>query len=181
MKRLLPTLATVAFLIYPSISFSSYLIELKNGRRFITYQYWEEGREIRFSLYGGVVGVGKDYVKGIRESDVAYREEILPVEEPEPVPVKAGPKADAKTETAAAPQEEKKDDERFMSEFDLLKEKSEDVNTMTNKELYEFAGDLIGWRNKILKERLGHLYSDQFIEIYEMADAVEEILTARGG
>ena len=79
MKNYIAVLITIIFLICPSVCFSSYLIELKNGSKFVTYQYWEEGSQIKFYYSGGVVGIEKDQVREIRESDLPYI-----VEEPQP-------------------------------------------------------------------------------------------------
>jgi hypothetical protein len=76
MKKFILIIVTIAFFIYPSICLSSYLIELKNGSTFITYHYWAEGRQIKFYFRGGVVGIEKEFVKAIRKSDTAYKEEI---------------------------------------------------------------------------------------------------------
>lgn len=75
MKKLIPLTVNIAFLIYPSVCFSSYLIQLKSGSQFIVYEYWEEAKQIKFYFYGGVVGIPKHFVSTIRESDMAYREE----------------------------------------------------------------------------------------------------------
>ena len=75
MKKLIP-LIVIFFLICPSICFSSYLIELKNGSTFITNHYWKEKGQIKFYFRGGIVGIPKNFVKAIRESDIAYKEEI---------------------------------------------------------------------------------------------------------
>jgi len=74
MKNYISGIITIVFLVCPSISFSSYLIELKNGSTFITNHYWKEKGQIKFYCRGGVVGIGKDLVKGIRESDLPYEE-----------------------------------------------------------------------------------------------------------
>ena len=58
---------------------SSYLVELMNGNQLIIYAYWEEGGQIRFYSYGGVVGVQKGLVREIKETNLAYI-----IEEPEP-------------------------------------------------------------------------------------------------
>lgn len=76
MKNYITVIVTIVFFICPSICFSSYLIELKNGSTFIVNHYWEEGRQIKFYYYGGVVGIEKEFVKAIRESDITYKEEI---------------------------------------------------------------------------------------------------------
>jgi len=76
MKNYIAAIISIIFLICPSICFSSYLIELNNGSTFITYHYWKEGSQIKFYCYGGVVGIQKDLVREIKESDLAYREVI---------------------------------------------------------------------------------------------------------
>ena len=78
MKNYITIIVTFVFFICPSICFSSYLIELKNGSTFIINHHWKEGGQIKFYYYGGVVGIEKDLVKKIRESDIPvieYHEE----------------------------------------------------------------------------------------------------------
>ena len=75
-KNYITIIITIVFLICPSICFSSYLIELKNGSAFIINHYWNEGRQIKFYYYGGIVGIEKEFVKAIRKSDIAYKEKI---------------------------------------------------------------------------------------------------------
>jgi len=74
MKNYIVAIITIVFLICPSICFSSYLIELKNGSTFIINHYWKEDNQIKFYYSGGVVGIGKDLVKKIRESDISVIE-----------------------------------------------------------------------------------------------------------
>jgi hypothetical protein len=76
MKNYIAAIVIIVFFICPSICFSSYLIELKNGSTFITNHYWKEGRQIKFYYYGGVVGIPKNFVKAIRKWDIAYKEGI---------------------------------------------------------------------------------------------------------
>ena len=104
MKKFILIIVTIAFFIYPSICFSSYLIELKNGSTFITNHYWKEGRQIKFYYRGGIVGINRNLVRKIRESDLPYKEAV--VEEkapptpdvPEVAPKEAGEKAGEKTD-----------------------------------------------------------------------------------
>ena len=104
MKRLVSAIVTIAFLIYPSICLSAYIIQLKNGGKFITYHYWEEGGEIKFHIYGGVMGISKDLVRKISESDLPYKEEVVEQKAPptpdvpEVAPKEAGEKAGEETE-----------------------------------------------------------------------------------
>ncbi len=105
MKNLVSAIVTIAFLIYPSICLSAYIIQLKNGGKFITYHYWEEGGEIKFYIYGGVMGISKDLVRKISESDLPYKEEVVEQKAPptpdvpEVAPKEAGEKAGEETKT----------------------------------------------------------------------------------
>jgi hypothetical protein len=83
MKKFILIIVTIVFFICPSICLSSYLIELKNGSTFITNHYWKEGRQIKFYFRGGIVGIEKGLIKGIRESDLPYKEAILEQEAPD--------------------------------------------------------------------------------------------------
>ena len=73
MKKLLTVIAAAIFVIYPSVCFASYVIHLKDGREFVTDRYWEEGNQIKFKRYGGVIGIQKGLVKGIEERGFAGR------------------------------------------------------------------------------------------------------------
>jgi len=99
MKNYFAVIITIIFLICPSVCFSSYLIELKNGSKFITNQYWKEGSQIKFYYSGGVVGIEKHLVRKIGESDLPYI-----VEEPRPA-IKEDAKAEA--EYKPEPEQEK--------------------------------------------------------------------------
>jgi hypothetical protein len=70
MKKIIPIVVAITILIYPSISLASYLIELKNEERFLTNHYWEEGKEIVFYYYGGIVRIKRDLVHKIKDSDL---------------------------------------------------------------------------------------------------------------
>jgi hypothetical protein len=73
MKSLI-SLSTVLFFLVPSLAGSNpYSIQLENGGQFITSQYWEEGNQIMFSIYGGIAGVQKSLVKSIKELKLMYR------------------------------------------------------------------------------------------------------------
>ena len=67
MKKLLTAIAMVGFLISPCVVSAAYIIHLKDGRDFVTGQYSEEGDQIRFERYGGLIGIRKDLVREIEE------------------------------------------------------------------------------------------------------------------
>jgi len=59
MKKLLTAIAAAVFIIYPCVCFASYVIHLKDGREFATDRYYEEGGQIKFKRYGGIIGIEK--------------------------------------------------------------------------------------------------------------------------
>jgi len=63
MKKLLTAIAAAVFLIYPCVTSALYIIHLKDGREFATEQYCDEGDQIKFKRYGGVIGIQKDLVR----------------------------------------------------------------------------------------------------------------------
>ncbi len=103
MKKFILIIVTIAFFIYPSVCLSSYLIELKNGSTFITNHYWKEGQQIKFYYRGGVVGIEKNLVREIRESDLPYKEAVAeekvpPTPDvPEVAPKEAGKKTEVES------------------------------------------------------------------------------------
>ena len=67
MKNSIVAIFGIGILLYPLICFASYIIHLKDGTEVVTDQYWEEGEQIKFKRYGGVIGIQKDQVRGIKE------------------------------------------------------------------------------------------------------------------
>jgi hypothetical protein len=182
MKNYIAVIITIIFLICPSVCFSSYLIELKNGSNFITNQYWEEGSQIKFYYSGGVVGISKNLIIKIEKTDLVYEEKtVSPQKKPETASVTTEPEAGAKTKTegaAAAGTAEKKDD-LFMEEFNALEKKFKNISSMTTPELYNFAKELTSFRDKVHKSRLGHVYVNQIYAIYSMGDEIEAVIKRR--
>jgi len=67
MKTILTAIAAALFILLPAPVFSAYVIHLKDGTRFVTDQYFEEGDQIKFKRYGGLIGVEKALVREIEE------------------------------------------------------------------------------------------------------------------
>jgi hypothetical protein len=68
MKKLLTSIAAAVFLLFPINGFAAYVIHLKDGTKFVTDQYYEEGDQIKFKRYGGLVGIEKDRIREIEET-----------------------------------------------------------------------------------------------------------------
>ena len=79
----------------PAKGLASYLIELKNGSKYVTSDYWEEGNQIKLKISGGEIGFSKDSVLRITETDLPVEAEIITPETPstvaEPAPEAATP------------------------------------------------------------------------------------------
>ena len=180
MKNYIAGIITIAFLICPSICFSSYLIELKNGSKFITNHYWKEGRQIKFYCRGGVVGIGKDLVRKIEKTDLVYEEKTdFSQKKPETASVKTEPEPGAKTRKGGAAGSAEKKDDLFMEEFNDLEKKFKNISSMTTPKLYSFAKELTSFRDKVHKSRLGHVYVNQIYAIYSMGDEIEAAIKRR--
>jgi hypothetical protein len=180
MKKFILIIVTIAFFIYPSICLSSYLIELKNGSTFITNHYWKEGQQIKFYYRGGIVGISRNLIRKIEETDLVYKEKVVsPEKKPETAPIKTEPKADTKAEEAPDTGAAKKKDDLFIKEFNVLKKRFENIESMTTRELYEFSKKLTGFRDKVHKSRLGHVYVNQIYEVHAMGDEVETVIKNR--
>ncbi|MCF8128562.1 MAG: hypothetical protein K9N10_08605 [Deltaproteobacteria bacterium] len=87
---------SVVLLLFPGVCFADYLIRLKDGRSFTTDAYREEGEQIKFNRYGGVIGLPKDQVIDIEEIEAVPKEEVLKPPEPPPA-------SENKMETAGVP------------------------------------------------------------------------------
>ncbi len=99
MKKILTAIAAAIFLLPPISSFAGYVIHLKDGTKFVTDQYVEEGGQIKFKRYGGLVGIEKNRIREIEEI------EDLPEKKEKPAETKASA-AVAKTEKKEKTQEQ---------------------------------------------------------------------------
>lgn len=182
MKNYISVIITIVFLICPSICFSSYLIELKNGSTFITNHHWKDGQQIKFYYSGGVVGISKNLIRKIEKIDLVYEKKTAsPQKKSETASVKTESEVDTKPKTEGVPTAsavEKKDD-LFMEEFNALEKKFKNVSSMPTPKLYNFAKELTSFRDKVLKSRLGHVYTNQIYAIYSMGDEIESIIKRR--
>ena len=129
MKNYIAVIITIIFLICPSVCFSSYLIELKNGSKFVTYQYWKESSQIKFNYFGGVVGIEKHLVRGIRKSDLPYMVEAprLAIKEDAKAESEYKPEPDQEKEIPLQPHPKK---EAFLKEKMLIATEIETVSAV---------------------------------------------------
>ena len=69
MKKLLTAIVSATFLFLPITGFAAYIIHLKDGGKIVTDQYFEEGDQIKFRRYGGIIGIKKNSVLKIEQTE----------------------------------------------------------------------------------------------------------------
>ncbi len=183
MQTILALLATTLYLAYPVVGYASYLIQLKSGREFIATRYWEEGGQIKFHAYGGILSIEVESINKIVKRDTPNSEREVPTTQSESVqkPPSETPseKTEKKLKTASGPKETRRADDPLMRSFELLKKKFSSLNFMTTAELYNFSKDLTDFKKKVLKSDKSNLYLNELTEIYTMGDKLEELLKSR--
>ena len=182
MKKILPGIIFISLFFCASVCSGAYLIHLKDGREIITNQYSDEGDQIKLHRYGGIIGIPKDQIVKIEETD-----EIL--EEKKTTAIKATTDKDetattdkGKSQSQSTGQKEAetaKTENKLLKEFDSLKERFKNVASMSKEQIYQFDKDLTGLRNKILKAGLAGPYANQLTEILTMGSKAEEVLKKR--
>ena len=191
MKKIATGVFCLAFMFCASVGSAAYLIHLKDGREITTHEYWEEDSQIKIKQYGGVVGIPKEDVSSIEETDDVRT--IVVKKPPEKEPEEANEKAEthqqeenkeAKKEKSGdvnkkpeEPDKEKASKEKnpLLEEFDFLKKRFEKVESMTKQELSQFDKALRDLRNKIIKAGLAGPYANQMFEILDMGNKTEEV------
>jgi len=169
--------------------FSAYLIEFKSGAQFITAAYWEEDHKIWFNQSGGFVGIEKNLVKGIRESE--FSEPIRNTAASPPSFLRENGQATAKVFSTSDHPEESKTrqnlspippaagtvkDEEIEKEFDSLKKRVTNADPLEKTELITLAKDMAAFRKQVLDKNLGHIYTDRLLELSEMFDRIEKLI-----
>jgi hypothetical protein len=86
MKTILTRIPAAVFLLSPTPGFPAYVIHLKDGTQFVTDQYVEEGDQIKFKRYGGLIGIERDRVREIVETDLAPEDGASSLEQTAPAP-----------------------------------------------------------------------------------------------
>jgi hypothetical protein len=183
MQKYWATLVFAVSIVYSGVVEATYVIKLRSGKEFITGRYWYEGTQVMFDLDGGgVLGVDRSSVAAIEESNKPLKP-ILTVESSS----EAKPQAAAREErehknesSPAGPKSEiKRDEDPILRDFDVLKEKSKDLNGMLTSELQQFSKSLTELRRRIQLSGKSNNYLREFTQIIEMGDIVETTLKSR--
>ena len=129
---------------------------MKNGRQFSTSYYWEEDDRIMFYINNGIMGLTKEYVKNISNSDSAKNDENTEVASKD-LNVdkyyntnkeykkiieqdKKITRSNAKDITEKKSQTNNKiEDDEYIIELDLLKQDLKNIHLMNSEDIHKFS------------------------------------------
>lgn len=175
-------LCLIAWAIEAQLANAAFVIQLKNGNEFVTARHWQEGTQVMFDVYGGVLGVDKKFVAKIDRSDKPLRLLTLPSQDEKPQVT--APNDETKSNKAVGPSTAKTDlkvdpNDPIMRELEKLKQQFSSVNGMLTSELNELSKNVTALKRKIQTSGESNRYLDEFTELHRIGDGVEEILKAR--
>lgn len=163
---------------------AAYLIRLKNGNDYVTSRYWRDGSQVLFDTYGGVFGVDKNFVAQIIKTDQVIRLANATDREPgnklaaDGLNDKKAVDANSKDETVFGQKED--DNDPIRSEFNRLKEKTNEVNGMLTAEIRELLNQITAFKNKLSRDsKLFIQYGREFNDAHELGNTVENALASR--
>jgi hypothetical protein len=77
-------LCLIAWAIEAELANAAFVIQLKNGNEFVTGRHWQEGTQVMFDVYGGVLGIDRKFVSKIAQSDKPLQLLTLPSQDEKP-------------------------------------------------------------------------------------------------
>ena len=177
MRSSVLVLCLMAWAIEAQLANAAFVIQLKNGNEFVTARHWQEGTQVMFDVYGGVLGVDRKFVAKIQRSDRPLQLVIAPRQDEKP------PKDESESDKAVVPPTKtdvKVDpNDPILKELEVLKQQFSSVNGMLTSELYEFSKNVTALKRKIQTSGESNRYLDEFTELHSIGDGLEEILKAR--
>jgi hypothetical protein len=182
MRSSVIALCVMAWAIEAHLADAAFVIQLKNGNEFVTGRHWQEGTQVMFDVYGGVLGVDRNFVSNIARSDKPLRLLTLPSEDEKPQ-VKARKDESESDKTLVPPMgktEVKVDpNDPILKELEVLKQQFSSVNGMLTSELHEFSKNVTALKRKIQTSGESNRYLDEFTELHRIGDGLEDILKER--
>ena len=182
MRSLVIILCVMAWAVEADLADAAFVIKLKNGNEFVTGRHWQEGTQVMFDVYGGVVGVDRNFVSKIARSDKPLQLNTLPRQDEKPQVTarkdesesnKALVPSTAKTEVKVDP------NDPILKDLEVLKQKFSSVSGMLTSELNEFSKDVTTLKRKIQTSGESNRYLNEFTELHRIGDALEDILKER--
>lgn len=160
-----------------SLGEAAYTIHLKNGGRFLTPLYWEEGHYVNFHVAGGVMGIEK---KSVREIELVPHNLYQTVEVRKAEPPAAASAAEIESPVTGVPQMDARDDSKkdpyILREYKALEKRFESRKGMSVDELRYLKNDLTVLREKIVQDRLKYDFLEEVNKIADMRFFVNDLL-----
>jgi hypothetical protein len=182
MRSLVIALCVMAWAIEAELADAAFVIKLKNGNEFVTGRHWQEGTQLMFDVYGGVLGVDKNFVSKIARSDKSLQLVTLSSQNENPqITVQ---KDESDSNKALVPATGKTDlkvdpNDPILKEFEALKQKFSSVNGMLTSELNDFSKDVTSLKRKIQTSGESNRYLNEFTELHRLGDDLENMLKER--
>ena len=126
MKKIIVGVLFGILALFPMVC-AAWMIHLKDGRSFETPEYLEEGDQIKFELYGGLIGIPKNLVAKIEESSPGKR----PLEENRPISQTEVSKDDHQVRMTGEGFEKKEEDKKNPEKNDLAYYKKKKLSLQT--------------------------------------------------
>ena len=141
------------FLTCSTASSDSYLIQTKDGEEFETSQYWQDGREIKFEVDQGVMGIPVEEVKQIKKIDgrrKSRRFQRVPDGAASEV-APPNPGEDSSNESSNQATSEATMHRKFELDVTAFEKRVfQQINTLSKKELFAVAADGVALKERML-------------------------------
>jgi hypothetical protein len=182
MRNSVIALGLMVWALEAELANAAFIIQLKNGNEFVTGRHWQEGTQLMFDVYGGVLGVDRNFVSKIARSDKPLQLVTLPSQDEKPQVT--AQKDESKPDITSIPSSGKTEvkmgpNDPLIKEFEEVKLKFSTVNGMLTSELNEFAKSLAVLKRKIQTSAKPNDYLNQFTELHKIGDDLEDTLNKR--
>ena len=162
---------------------AAFVIKLRNGNEFVTARYWQDGGQVLFDVYNGIFGVDKSFIVTINRSDRAVKPEVDAIqiaEEKAAAPeVKTGSEPNKSRSNNDETKSKHAPDDPIVMDFELLKKRFASINGMLTSELDEFSKNVAGLKRRIQTSSAPNNYFNEFTELHEIGDQLENALKKR--
>jgi len=163
---------------------AAFVIKLKNGNEFITSRYWQNSRQVLFETYDGIFGIDKALVSKVEKSDRPIRlitggqaaAEVTQAESDTRDGNQAKtPVAEIQDQAAA----KKNEQDPIFKHFLSIRERSKNIGGMLSTELNLLAKDLGDLKRAMQLGGKTSEFLDEFRELHQIAENVEDAITGR--
>jgi hypothetical protein len=164
-----------------SIANATYVIKLKNGNEYLTNRYWQEDSQVMFDAEGGIFGIEKSFVTSIAKTDKVIKLASLAMRDPVDKTSTEGAKdSDGKDKAIQEPMKKERDpDDPVVGEFNRLKQKSAEIDSMLTSEISALFSEIIAYKKKLSNRAFFKNYAKEFNDIHQISSVVEDALRAR--